>query len=139
MMVQCELFKELLSFGGEGNEDFAAIVLGAGPADKAACFEAIHQFDGAMVADFHAAGEFTDARTHPIRYAFNGQHKLVLDVVHAGRLHGLFTEMEEPADLMAKLGKRLIIGYGELLHRAWCCDPLAFASYRKTIQYESLN
>ena len=109
VMMQGEFAEDFLASGREGEEDFAAIVLGAGAMDKASGFEAIDQFDGAVVADLHAIGQFADAGAHTGGHPFHGEHELILAAFEAGLLHHFLAKVEEAADLVTELGQRLVV------------------------------
>ncbi len=56
MMMERQFGEDLLSLGRESEQHFAAVVLGPGAMNETSGFQAIHQFHGAMMADFHASG-----------------------------------------------------------------------------------
>jgi len=78
VMMKRKFGEHLLSPGSKREQHFAAVILGPRAMDKTSGFQTIYQFHGAMVADFHAAGQFADARTDPGRDALDGKHELVL-------------------------------------------------------------
>jgi hypothetical protein len=108
VMMERQFGENFFSFRGEREQDLAAVVSGAGATNKAARFQAVDEFDGAMVADLHAAGQFADARAYSGRHTFDGQHKLILAALEAGLLHHFFTEVQEAADLVTELRHRLL-------------------------------
>lgn len=56
VMMERQLGEDLLSLGRKRKQNFAAVVLGSGAMNETSGFQAIHQFHGAMMADFHASG-----------------------------------------------------------------------------------
>jgi hypothetical protein len=123
VMMQRQFAEHLLAFGREPKQNFAAVVLGAGAVDKSSRLQAVDQFHGAVVADLHAIGEFSDAWTDSGRHALDRQHELVLAALHAGIFHHLLAEVEEASDLIPELRQCLIVRQGKLLHAADCIVP----------------
>src|ERR1700688_1480286 len=91
--------------------------------DKSSRFQAIDQFNGAVVADLHTIGEFAHSRTHSSRHALDCQHQLILAALEASLFYDLLAEVEEAADLVAELRQRLVVRQSELLHAADCIVP----------------
>jgi len=56
VMMEGEFGQHLLALGSQRQKDFPAIIIRPRAVNKSACFQAVHQFDGAMVADFHTTG-----------------------------------------------------------------------------------
>src|ERR1700689_465415 len=122
-MMKCQLGQDLFTLSCQRKQNFAAIVRGAGAMHKASGLQAVHQFDGAMVADLHSGSQFANARPHPRRHTLDCQHQLILPALQAGLLHHLLAEVEEPADLETELRQRLIVRQSKLLHSADCIVP----------------
>ena len=76
---------------------------------KASRFQAIHQFDGAVMADLHALGELPNPRSDPGWDALDRQHQLILSALQSGFLYRLLAEMKESPNLVAELRQRLVI------------------------------
>jgi hypothetical protein len=117
-MVHGKFGQDALTFRSQAQKNFAAVAMGAFPAHVAASFQAVDQFDGAVVLDLHPAGDFANTRAHSIRHALYRQHELILAALQARVFYSLFAEMEKLADLIAELGQSLIIREGELFHSA---------------------
>ena len=117
-MMKGEFGEHFFAFRGKGQEDFAAVVLRAGAVDEASGFEAVDQFDGAVMADLHTVGQFLDAGADARGHAFDGEHELILAALQARFFDHLLAEVEEAADLVAEFGQCLVIRQSELLHAA---------------------
>jgi hypothetical protein len=136
VMMKRQFSEDFLSLGSERKQDLAAIVLGTGAMDKASGFQAVYQFDSAVMADLHAVRQFANSRPHPGRHALYRQHQLILAAFQARVLHHLLAEVKEAADLVAKLRQRLIVGQSKLLHAADCIvqrSSSTYTVYRGTI------
>jgi hypothetical protein len=123
VVMQRQLAEDSFSFCSECKQHFAAVVLGARTMDESSGFQAVHQFNSAVVADLHPVGQFANTRPHSGRHAFNRQHQLILAALQTGLLYDLLAEMKETPNLVAKLRQRLVVGQGELLHAADCIVP----------------
>jgi len=115
-MMPCQFGENFLSFKSKGQQHFTAIALGAVPMNIPSLFEAIHQFDGTVVADLHALSQLADARPRPLRHAFDCQHELILPTLEARSVHCLLAEMEKPANLVAEFSESLVVRGREFFH-----------------------
>ena len=111
-MMKGQLGENALAFGSECEQDFAAVVLGAIAADISTGLETVDEFDGAVMANLHARGQFADNRADSGGHAFDRQHELVLAALEPRGLHGLLAKMEELPNLVAEFGEGLVVGQG---------------------------
>ncbi len=72
---------------------------------KTALFQAVDEFDSAVVAKEEAFGEVTDTGDRLFRNAFQGKEQLVLRRIDSRLACRIFAEMMEAADLVAELGQ----------------------------------
>ena len=117
-MVHGEFGEDTFAFRRQIQENFATVAVRAFPAHVPAGFQAVDQFDGAVMLDLHPAGDFANTRAYSIRHAFDGQHELVLTALQARVFYSLFAEMEKLANLIAELGQCLVVREGEFFHSA---------------------
>jgi hypothetical protein len=119
-MKERKEWQEGLSARREPYEHAPAVALASNSPDEAAGLHAIDELDGAVVLDLQTLRQETDGRLPTFRHAFEGEKKLVLLRLKARRTRGSFAEAHEPAELIAKLGQRLILGHRERLGRHVC-------------------
>jgi hypothetical protein len=103
-MVERQLAKHLLSARGQVQQDLAAVLGAAAPADVSRMFQAVHQFYGAMMLDLQALGQFPYSRAHTRPQAFECQQELVLARLQTGVARRPLAEVKKAADVMAKVG-----------------------------------
>src|SRR5277367_2395 len=104
------------------------------PAYISAGFEAVHEFDRAVMLNQHAVGQVSNTRTIAVRNSLDRQHKQILLALESCRVDCLFAEMQVFADLVAKLGQRLVIGQRKVCHTEIISyDDSNFILYRFTI------
>ncbi|HWH60338.1 MAG TPA: hypothetical protein VN682_22100 [Terriglobales bacterium] len=104
-MMKRKLAQHLFPFGGELQVNFAAVFRAALAAHKATCFQTVHQFNGAMVLDLEALGDFGDLGADIRRQPLEREKKLVLTRLKT-RLAGCpLAESQEPAYLVPELGQ----------------------------------
>ena len=103
-VMEREFAQDLLPFGGEVEQDLTAVFTIAPAADVAASRQTIGQFDGAVVAELQPFRYNPDPRAQIRRKAFDGQQELMLARFYLRLACGLFTEVQEFADLVAQLG-----------------------------------
>lgn len=98
--------------------DFPAIRPAAGAPDQPFGFEAAAEFDGGVMADLQPLGQGADCGRRPTRQPLDRQQCLVLLRLDAGGARGLFAEIQEAPDLIAKLRERPVIdlSYGSSGH-----------------------
>lgn len=137
-MVHGKFGQDALTFRSQAQKNFAAVAMGAFPAHVAASFQAVDQFDGAVVLDLHPAGDFANTRAHSIRHALYRQHELILAALQARVFYSLFAEMEKLADLIAELGQSLIIREGELFHSAADVKGFSLRHAKAIISYNDI-
>ncbi len=123
MMMQGELRQNALALRGKRQQYLAAVVLGPLAAYIPSPFQAVDQLDRAVVLNLHAVGQFPNARTYSLGYAFDGQHKLILPALQTGCVYGGFTEMQVPANLIPEFRQSLIVRQGQPLHTENCIVP----------------
>src|SRR6266481_4544378 len=116
VMMKRQLAENLLAFGGEREQNFAAIILSAAAVYKPSCFQPVHQLHRAVMLDLHAIRQFANPRTYACRHALDRKHELVLTALQACVLHYLLAEVEKAANLETKLRQRLVVRQSELLH-----------------------
>jgi len=109
VMMEREFAEDSFSFGGECEQNFAAVLLSARTVDEATGFEAVDQFHGAVVADLHTVGQFADAGADALGHALDGEHELVLSAFKAGVLYDLLAEVEEAANLVTEFRECLVV------------------------------
>lgn len=56
VMMKRQLAEDLLSFGSQCKQHVSTIILRACAMDESSCFKAVHQLNGAVVANLHTAG-----------------------------------------------------------------------------------
>ena len=117
-MMKGEFAEDFFTFRSESEKDFAAIIVSAGAMDETSGFEAVHQFNGTVMANLHTVRQFANARADARGHAFDGEHELILAALQAGFFNYLLAEMEKAADLIAEFGQCLVVRQSELLHAA---------------------
>src|ERR1700722_8498994 len=124
-MVKREFAQYLFAFWGQGEKNFAPIIIRAAANNIPSGLKAVHKFDRAVMANLHSIRQFADARTHIRRHPFNRKHQLILAAFQASPLYYLFAEVEKAANLVAELRQGLVVRQSELLHAAIvsCRDP----------------
>lgn len=133
-MVQGQFGDDALAFGGEGEQDLATVIAGALASHVAATLQTVDQFDRTVMLNLHAVRQFADARANSARHALDGEHQLILATFQPGGLHGLFAEMQVPANLVPELGQRLVVRQGQPLHaKIVSCPDSANELYREAI------
>lgn len=119
-MSEREIPQHLLSLWGETNKHLPLISLVPAALDETTFGEPIDEFDRAMMGDLEPLGQSADGRFPSLRQTLHGQEQLVLLGFKARSTHGLFTEAEKAAQLMAKFGERLIRRDRDLILRIHC-------------------
>src|SRR6202012_4715944 len=77
--VARDLLKEAIATRQERDENAAAVVTASSASHVAIRFQAVNQFDGAVVLEGEALGECLDSGLAPYREAANGkQHQVLL-------------------------------------------------------------
>src|ERR1700742_1696864 len=109
-MLLGELFQELLAGLHELDDNLALVEVARAAADHPPLFHAVDQFDSGVVADLKPVGEIPNRRSVGVAgKASYGKQKLMLLRFEARFARGLFAEMQEQANLISKLGERLIV------------------------------
>lgn len=105
--------------GGRQPDEHFAFVLGAGvPGNGAFAFQAIHQFDGAVMLDVKTRGHFSNRRPDAFGKAVNREQQLMLLRFQPAFLGDGFAEVKKLADLAAKLRQIAILVVGKVLSSA---------------------
>ncbi len=94
--------EEAAALSSEMQEDDAA-VLAVGAAEEAGLFAALAELDDGVVAEAEAVGEVADGGR--LGRAGDLEEELVLLRMKAGAAGGVFTEVEEEAELVAEVGE----------------------------------
>lgn len=100
-------------------QNFAAVGAAARAPQQTASFEAVHQFDGAVMLDLQAFRERAHSGLLRVRQTLNRQKRLMLLGLDAGRARSLLAEIYESANFVSELRERLIVEFvlRALIHR----------------------
>lgn len=102
--MQRKVLEDSFAARGQFQQDFTAVVAAPVPANKACGFQAVHQFDSAVVLNLQALGQFTDPGTDSRGEPLQGQQKLMLARFKAGIAGCALAKPQKTADIVAKLG-----------------------------------
>lgn len=118
--------QELFAGPCQLHQDGARVSGIGGAADGTAALQAIDQFDGAVMLQKQAAGQFADRGRRSLRQALDGEQQLVLLRLQAGGAGLIFTELQELPQLVAELRESAV---------ARCVEAVLFIHhlYRNTI------
>jgi hypothetical protein len=111
-----EAFQDVAGLGGQGDDDLAAVVGGAGFPDDVGLDQSIDEFDGGVVADDELVGDLRDGDAAFAGRA-DGENRLVLLRRQAGGAGGRFTEGEELAQAPPERGERLVFPVSDRRNR----------------------
>jgi len=100
-----EIPKNLFATRGEPELDLATVRAAARTGDQPARLKAIGEFDGAVMADVQALGEFADGGGFGVRHSFNGEQRLVLLGLDAHGAGSIVAETKETANLVTEFGE----------------------------------
>jgi len=100
---------------GEANQNFALIVDARMTRDGAGVLESVDQFDGAVVLDEEARGDFANGRFYVFGEAVDSEEELVLLWLDSVFFRGGLTEVEETPDLAAELGELAVLVAAEVV------------------------
>jgi hypothetical protein len=104
-----DLFEEAVAAGKQRDEDAAAIVAAAGAANEAVGFEAVDEFDGAVMLEGEAFGEVLNGGLAALGEATNGEeHQVLLRLEAYGAGFGV-AFAKEVADAVAQLGEGAVL------------------------------
>lgn len=118
LMRQRERVQDACAAGRQPQQNFAVIGRAVGASDQAAGDETVTQFDRGVMTDLEALGQRTDSYFRCAPTSLDGQQGLVLLRLAACAPGSAFTEIEEAADFVAKIGERAVID--GLLHILAC-------------------
>ena len=116
-VVEREVAEFRLARGGEVDQDAAAVGVVPPAPEQPQAFEAVDQFDGAVVLQEEPLGQGADRGRDRRRETFQRQEELVLLRLQASRARGLLAEMEEAPEAIAHLGQRAVLIGGQGLVR----------------------
>src|SRR5271168_617570 len=109
-----DLFEEFFATREKENQDAAAVVAAAGAADITVCFQAVDEFDDAVVFQRKALGERADGGFDAHGEAAEGeQNQILLRFEPCSARHGV-AFAEEMANAVAQLGERAIFVGGDV-------------------------
>jgi hypothetical protein len=106
-MTLREPLQNSFSLGGYF-EYYSSSVLWIGGAEQQSCFHrAVYQLNGAVVVQAQTRGGISDADGHARRRPCHLKQQLMLLRVQTDSIRRLLAELQEPAQLISKLGKDL--------------------------------
>src|SRR5712692_2195331 len=94
----------------EVDENVSLVLLSPHAPHQPALCQAIDQLDRAVMAHLQALGQVADGGLLLVRQAAQHEQQEILLGLQAGCPGAPFGKIQEPADLIAKLGERLVIG-----------------------------
>jgi len=112
-MVPRQFVQHRFALARQADRDLPPV--GAYPAapHQPAPSQTVDQFDDAVMPKLQALREIAHGRLAAM--SFHGQQQLMLRRFEAGETRRLFAEVQEAADLVAKLGQRLVVGRSQLV------------------------
>jgi len=92
--------------------DLAPVFRPGCPLDGAGLFQAVHEFDGAVVLNEHSRGKLANGWFDAFRQAVHAKQQLVLLRLDTVPPCNRFAEMQKTPDLTPELGEVAILFYG---------------------------
>jgi hypothetical protein len=111
--------EKALTLRGDLEQDLSPIDVAATPSDEPPLDQAIRELHGAVMPNLQPFCENPDRWPLAAGESFDGEQELVLAWLDTGRPRFAFTEREEAADLIAKLGQGLVIRQGNHIVRRY--------------------
>jgi len=109
-MVPRQFVQHRFAFARQTDRDLPAVGSRAAALDQAVPGQTVDQFDDAVMPKLQAFGQIAHGRLAAM--SLHSQQQLMLRRFEAGETRRLFAEVQKAADVVAKLGQRLVVGRG---------------------------
>jgi hypothetical protein len=103
-VMQGQFAEHPFAFPGEREQYFSPVASAPMTTHETTVRQPVYQFDGAVMPNLQALGQFSDTRADLGRQAFEGQHELVLPRLQPGNARRPFAKVQEFADMVTQFG-----------------------------------
>ncbi len=118
LMMERKSAQEPLAFGQQFDQHLATVGISTVPGNQFRTFQAVNQFDRAVMFQLHPLGDVANGWAQILRKPLDSEQQLMLLGFNAGVAGGHLAEMKKASNLVSEFGQGAIV---ELLNRLHFC------------------